>query len=229
MKIRRNKINRGLVLGAVLLIGLICFIVISEVRFSSEKPLIADRVQNYIKELAELSVSDDGTAVGHKLTEEQKSGRMKKFDALAEKYWLGNVKESDITGTSLEKAREQYEQEWLNGIMHEVYTSADVPQNEVKVTSDGPDRAKAEVSLAGIVMEFTGLKEGSDHTPFLHSGRYVWDEPEEGDYLTDSFRGVYNGDMEFELERSGGEWNIISVKSYVWTSSLIKKGEQTNE
>lgn len=228
MKIRRNKINRGLVLGAVLLLGLTCFIIIKEVSFKSEKPLIADTVQEYIEKLAALSVAEDGAVPGHKLTEAQKKARLGLFDALTDEYWLGNVSERDISGEPLEKTRQDYIDCWLSGVIGVEYTDIDVPQSEIEVTSDGPDRAKAELRISGIVAEYNGIDNGNIYSPFLHSGTYIYYELDEGEYFTEKYRAVYDGDIEFELERSGGKWRIISVSSYIWTSSVIKKGEQTD-
>ena len=64
-----KKVNRGLLLGATLLIVLVVVIVVGEVRFKQEEPLIKERCEAYLADLCKLQCGVGGE-IGKPLTAE---------------------------------------------------------------------------------------------------------------------------------------------------------------
>ena len=93
--------NRGLLLGAVLLLVLIVLAVVQTVSFRMQKPVIRDAVRSYVNDLLSVTyVVGDEVTPGAELTEAQKQARRDAFEIFAGKYWQ-EVSAKEISSGSI--------------------------------------------------------------------------------------------------------------------------------
>lgn len=96
-----KKVNRGLLLGAVLLVVLIVVAVVQTVSFRRQKPAIRQEVKSYVNDLLSVTyVVGEEITPGTELTDAQKQARREKFEAFAEKHWQ-EVSEKEISSGSI--------------------------------------------------------------------------------------------------------------------------------
>ena len=82
-----KKANRGLLLGGVLLLGLVCFVMIKEVQFRVEAPQICDRARETVEAMLNLNVSGETATIGQVRTVESRTREMERAEEMLSEYW----------------------------------------------------------------------------------------------------------------------------------------------
>ncbi len=192
MKLFWKKVNRGLLLGAVLLVALVVLIVVQSVSFRRAKPVIRQEVKDYAGDLLEVMYAvGDRVEPGSELTAEQKQARRERFEAFVREYWQ-EVPEKEIrngglistalsgTGSSgLSSLRTEFENT-LSGKQYPVEKlNLQLPNSNISIRVNGPGYALVNVSFS-----FSTVS---------------------GDYET-----LRSGELQLELKRVKGSWKVIS-------------------
>ena len=218
-----KKVNRGLLLGAALLIFLIGFIVAKEVQFRKERSLIEARAQSYLSEICDLQCGVSGS-LGKELSESAKKTQREKFDRLLQEHWYGNLPDDEYDGMGVAQIRENYES-YLAEKTEVLFSKAELhlQEGDIRVYKDGPDRAVVGLS-ADVKTEYVG-----DGNAFFYGfSNYVDYEDDtlpEKEGAAKLYSGVYVLNMTIEMQRVSGEWKIVGVSGYGYESTSSEKGE----
>ena len=224
-----KKVNRGLLLGALLLTLLVVVIVVGEVRFKQETPLIKERGLAYLIDLATLQCDPKGE-LGQPLSASEVARQKEKMNQLLKTHWYGNLSESEYSGTGVSGVRQAYD-EYLGNKLTVLFSTAEVHllEDQVSVKKDGPNRAIMQLS-AEIKTEYIGDGSGfffGGYNPGYGYYNETWTD-EEGNALIDNteYSGIYYVHLSFELERVGGEWKIVAFSGGGYETGRYAKGEQ---
>lgn len=220
-----KKVNRGLLLGAALLVFLVGFIVVKEVRFRKETPLIKERVETYLADLCSLQCGVSGE-LGKTLSTEAQDLQKDKLDRVLAEHWYGNLPDDEYDGIGVSNLRANYES-YLSDRVNVLFTKAEMhlQEDNLRVYKDGPDRAVVGLS-ADIKTEYAG---DGDEFFFGTSNHAVYEDEyysqEAPDLSGKAYSGVFTINMTFELERVGGAWKIVAFNGYGYESTSSEKGE----
>ena len=214
-----KKVNRGLILGAALLIFLIGFIVVKEVSFEKETPLIKENVESYLSDLFKLQCNVDGE-LEKELSTESKEAQKTKFNQLLKDYWYGNLPTDEYNGYGVSETRQYYD-EYLEGIVTVLFSSAEVrfSESETSVRKDGPDRAIVTIS-ADVRTTYRGDGSQLFYGSNVYQGYYYG-------YDAQTYTGILHLEgMRFEMQRVNREWKIVGfIPGYAYESERVEKGE----
>lgn len=225
MKLRLKKINRGLVLAAVLLIGLVIFIIVDNHNFKSEKPDIERTITDYVSELSALNITPEKyQASGKKYSSEDADKRISEFTEFADKYWI-TVDENpnsmvwytyknEFRG-SMERILEDAEGSYITDCSAEV--------NDCKINKDGPNAALVQCTVRFI---FTGTQSCA----FIGAGggdwSYSW-SPEE-QHSDNMMKCSVEQDCTIMMQRTSDGWKIGGVEWYDMSFSETPAADAEN-
>jgi len=83
-----KKINRGIVLGIILFIIMTIYIIIGNIRFQKEKPLIEETIRNYISDFDHLNITPEEYRSSDKnLCREFEADYSERLSSVADRYW----------------------------------------------------------------------------------------------------------------------------------------------
>lgn len=202
-----KKMNRGLLLGGVLLLLLIGFIVLKEVQFRAEVPGIRQTVRDAMEALLELNLSEEETALGQVRTEAVRARQTERMEAVLSQYWDADAEtEYYINVGTLRASFEEYLKEPLCVSFQEMDLS--VSDREIEVRQNGTDYAVVSVEINSFSARYTG--DGDS----IFYGEYYSDREPIGIALG-QYIGTYNGYAEMELHRKDGEWRVCGMSLYL--------------
>ena len=140
---KTKKLNRGLLLGGVLLVGLAGFVVFDRVSFKSSKGDVEAAVKTYLNDVAAASVSS---------SEQGKDAYKKAIDDNwgYNKFFDDNFMMSYVTASDYRSVLDGFTDEELN---EGNITECTIDLKEIKVSKAGPNLALADVKY---VMSFKG-------------------------------------------------------------------------
>lgn len=208
-----KHMNRGIVLGVVLLIGLVVFIWQDEASFQKETPSIEHTITSYLDAMCKINTFDENfQKIGATMTKAQQTDKLQEMTKMVDQYWAeSNTKTSFSKSELLKQLEEMVTKNSKGNGYIQKFTIKQNGTPTVKKT--GPGSASAEVSY-DIVVEYAG-------SPLYLLGEHV-------DVVT-NFAGMGNGDSSkpateakrkrytinvhdnTELERIGGTWKIVSI------------------
>ena len=206
-----KKINRGLLLGGALLLALTVFVVVKNVQFKKEAPVIASRAREAVVSLLELNLAPRDAALSVPLSEasvrEQKAG----LEAHLKEYW--EVTEGNyVTANDVRLSFD----ELLSADVETLFYSVDVeiPDSAMQVRSSGPDYAIVSFEMNRVSAVFKGSGER------LFTGEYY----AESSTLRDdsAWRGAYRGYAEMEMHRVDGIWRVCGISIYLNLSGSVQ-------
>ena len=102
-----KKVNRGLILGVLLLAFLAGFIVLKEVQFRKETPLIRERAEAYLADLCAMQCGVSGE-LGKTLSKDVQEAQKAKLDRVLSEHWYGNLPEDEYKGMGVSEIRANY-------------------------------------------------------------------------------------------------------------------------
>lgn len=193
-----KKINRGLVLGAVLIVGVTSYVIYDTSQFSGSKPEIEQLSIEYLGELGSVNVLEGDE---FKTTSENIINKYWDFDS---NYNNDYSSDKNYMFTSINETLESEE-------LGKVY-SFDVSVSDISVSKYGPHGAVATVNYR-IRTQFSGERTvlSSDGMIWLESG---WDNNNEEERNTKYEQGINFEDVKIYFNLSNGEWKIVCVESY---------------
>ena len=213
-----KRVNRGLLLGGVLLLVLISFIVIKEIQFRAEASQICDSAKAAVEAMLSLNVSKEQTEIGQVRTDEIQGKERLRAEAMLSQYWDADA-DTDcyITVGSIRESYENYLAApvcvWVSEI------EAEFSDREIEIRGNGPDYAIVTLELDNLAARYLGDGEA------LYFGEYygseVEDEASVGEYL-----GSYYGYVEMEMHRKDGQWRVCGMNaSFYMTNKTPAKTE----
>lgn len=132
MKRFGKRMNRGLLLAALIVVGLVIYTKVDEIQFTSAKPVIEQLVSEYLEEVKHANMSPTGEKLEH-------------ADLLLDRYW----KSMDNGYFRYERTTKQDQRQFIERLKEEtggVYTeleSYDYAVRGLQVVKNGPGCAKA--------------------------------------------------------------------------------------
>ena len=247
MKSFWKKQNRGLLLGAVLLVVLIGFIVFKEVQFGREVPEIQESAKDFVEELLELNLSQEGEKLGERPTEEMRDAKTAALDALIRDYMvIEDLEHASYDLVSASRMRDNYE-EMLENPTSSLFRKLeiDIPENRIQVTSGGSDYAQVtlffedasvEACGGGVWQMFSGSAVDDSYGIKVEIGAEVEDViqklPEgEMTYVSPWFAYTFAGNVTLQMKRVDGEWRVTGASCYLWEMSMreIRETEETGD
>ncbi|MBO6140493.1 MAG: hypothetical protein J6O40_01755 [Ruminococcus sp.] len=206
---KTRKLNRGLALGAVLLVGLAGFVTFDHFNFKGNKADIESAVKTYIEDSAKASISADGdcTEAWKKVIEDNWG-----YNKFYSENFLFNYTTAQIIQNDIDNLKNDFDMGHL--------TDCSVKFGEIKVSKSGPNLAQASVEYT---ISFKGRGEAYLLTmngltnAVTDSSNY--DFGEEGDKEEGMFSDLeYEGRIEYDdssvfyLEFESGEWKIVGAE-----------------
>lgn len=220
MKIR--KLNRGLLLGAVLIAGTVSYVVYDNIQFGKNKEDIQKAVESYFEGFEEVNVSSkDSIAENCENLINDKWA----YDKSAEDNYYSTKKE-------IINSLDNYTEE---NIATGYITEYDSSPKNLKVKKSGPNGAVVTLSL-NTYSEFYGAPyaitpEGFnqiDNNNYENTNDYYMCNPD------DSIK--YKSTVNYEnisvyLKKSDGDWKITAVENYYRNenTSILDEGKNSSE
>lgn len=184
-----KRVNRGLVLAAVILVGLVIFIQIDQYQFKSSKPEIEQMTREYLERVRENNQLEP-------------KARMEQTRLLLTEYWKdsGNV----MNGVS-KRNMESYLDYVQNGEFEQLDDYAD-RINDIEISKSGPRAASVSVSYE-VTLE--GSSQVSSYSIYgLEAGWY--EAGEAGDGTASESRRY---DLALQMTQESDGWKITSISS----------------
>ena len=216
---KTKKLNRGLVLGAALLVGLAGYVTFDYFNFKSNKDDIKSAVESYLDEAAKASITQDGDC--REALEKVISDNWGYNEFYDKSYVMSYTTGDDITSS-------------LGGITDDEFkeghvTDYTVSVSDLKVSKAGPNLAEAE---ANISIKIKGVGQAHILTPggitnTIYDSDNFTRQDVKVDYGAKVFDEVeFSGTMNFEdaatfyLEYDKGTWKIVGSSAYVQSFEL---------
>lgn len=211
-----QKVNGGLLLGGVLLLGLIAFLIFKELQFRTEIPQIRDAAREAIEDLLELNCFPEDAIIGKELTKEQQTAQMQRFEHMLSESWDVNRSSTVFyTATDLREAYQAFLSNPLPITIEEL--SLSLSDNDIYVSQNGADFAKASITVEAMSAVFYG-----DGNALFYGDQILADSPSEKDAAI-PHRGNYCGYFELELHRgNNGAWTAVGIIGYISLENEIQ-------
>ena len=214
-----KKLNRGLLLGAVLIIGTTCYVVYDNSKFNNSKPEIRETVENYFKNLSAVNTS----------------GKDEIYDKAADyvnSSWTYEKSSDDnfyvTKDMLLNDIRSSKEDNSATGYI----TEYDVSVSNPTINKNGPNGAVVSLSV-DTYSEFCGSPAALLMDGFIQVDNGNYDE---SDYLCDpdeskKYESTINYDTVYVyLKQVDGEWKITSIENYGYDENTqMIRGEDDYE
>lgn len=221
MKNFLKRANRGLILGAIVLVGFVAFVIADTAAFKKNKPQIETAVTDYLDALSECAV-----------TSPSKEEFQKKTDKLMADYWCSGSSDSandyyywNITTYRDEletAAKEIYSEKGKN----DKVTKWNAKPYGFSITKAGAGYARVTFTC-DITAEFQG-------NPYLVTPCEIWKisdflyrESETEENVPSRFS--LEIDYEFNMKQTDGKWKVCSAESWGWCEPTITVLDETAE
>ncbi len=220
MKNFLKRANRGLILGAIVLVGFVAFVIADTAAFKKNKPQIETAVTDYLDALSECAV-----------TSPSKEEFQKKADRLMADYWCsGSGSASDYYYWNITTYRDE-----LETAAKEIYSEKGKNNKVTKwnakpyafsITKAGAGYARITFTC-DITAEFLG-------DPYLVTPCEIWKisdflyrESETEENVPSRFS--LEIDYEFNMKQTDGKWKVCSAESWGWSEPTITVLDETAE
>ena len=218
-----KKVNRGLLLGAVLVVGMIVFIAVGEARFRREQPAIRDLMREYLGATVELNRVEGALAPDGLLTAEQKTAQTDAFRELLRTYWDASERDVEARYATTSDLSGGFEA-FLNAPRNRLRDwRLNIPDSQITIRANGPDRALAEVYVANL----TVVSEGAYPKNLFLSCANTEAGTEAEKPGEEASGGLYDvtvrGNFSFDLKRVNGEWKIVGIFSNAYVTNVTEK------
>lgn len=219
MKNFLKRANRGLILGAIVLVGFVVFVIADTAAFKKNKPQIEAAVTDYLDALSECAV-----------TSPSREEFQKKADKLIADHWCSgnNGGSDDYYGLNISDFRSQ-----LENTAEEIYSGKNENERVTKwsakpysfsITKAGAGYAKVAFSC-DIVAEFQGNPYLVTPCELWEISDYLYSENELADSVPSKFSMEI--DYEFNMKETDGTWKVCSAESWGWCEPTITVLDET--
>ncbi len=232
MKKHLRKLNRGLLLGALLLVGFVVFVIVKEAQFQNSVPEIKELSKSYAEALLRLNEMPNG-ALDEEffLTSAAAEQKTAELEHILQTYWNAGTKQKTNI-LSYNDLRERCLARFNSEQYSEVYeVDCSILEKDISVKNDGPNRAKVTLYTDGLFVTFGG----TEIACLLIDT--VWTQAELEEMFKDynplenegnvRKKANFTARIELELELVKGEWKIISCYGTYWsnTSAIVVEKE----
>lgn len=243
MRYFRKRVNRGVVLGVLLLISVILFTVISDATFKNvERDRIKAMTEDYISDYTALFADHLGKPLGTVTTAEEMEHMTSDFTEFSGKYFVyrNNALGAglDRNAKNMEEIKSAYSDNLISYVGNCQVLSAsispEIGRNGIEVKKAGPKNATVTVSLTG------NIKLSGDMMGVYFPGMYVFAKPI-GEYMIDENGNLISvtpptpddavhdcscmGSASLFLEKIDGEWKIVYV-NYAYLNVDVAESER---
>ena len=203
-----RKINRGIVLGVILLIGLVIFLVIDDQNFQRQQPEIQRMVEQYLQDVSVISIFPEqyqkiGEEVPVQVVEEKK----KEVGDVLNRYWVrqtGTVNYQNWESISLEWNSMIDQNSKGNGYISDW---SGLPMGSVKITKTGPGAAKA-VFPYSIVVEVHGIADSNTLTGCLYTNQGISPDQASEEEKQKVQKYSVSGEFQVDMIQMNGSWKF---------------------
>lgn len=227
MKKFLRKVNRGLVLGGVLIIGTTIYIIADLKNFEKEKPAVEQRVTEYAQAVAKFNITPEkyreynitiGTDDSQKISADWK--------AIMDEYWIDlKASTNDIfyyydDKSYLEECVNYYIEDKQRGYV----TDISIDLTDCKVKKDGPNAAVMSC-IANIY--YVGLENSGIFTPGGYNNHYTYfdsDSPIEPKLMQTTF----SEEITFFIEKKSDDWKITKSETYGKMDVNVSKVQESD-
>ena len=223
MKYRLKKINRGLVLAAVLLVGLVIYIVVDTHNFKSEKPQIEQTVMNFVQALGEQNITpEEYREKGKRYSEEDAKKRTDDFARFLDEYWISAESDGNGYNWAVYKSDLKNDMKEIIDDTNGYITDFNAEIRDCKISKDGPNAALADCTVKIV---FVGLPDFAVIGAGGIDYNYIGQELESDEKLV---KVSIEQSCSFGLERTSDGWKITKNEWYDMNSSrTIVDDEET--
>lgn len=216
LKKNLKKINRGIVLAVILIIGVAIYVIIDNYKFNSEKSEVKDVVTGFISEMGKPSVLSEEYRGEKNIPDEVSEQMTKEWNAVLDKYWVSKEQNNSYSynedKTSMRSSFGSITDSLADGYTTEY--SAEI--KSCKIKKNGPNCAVAEVELEITVSA----------TPFAYAVTPAWFESMEwvADEEVDEsavFQYELGGEFFLYLKRTDDGWKIYESDGDINSASVI--------
>ena len=209
MKKFLKRVNRGLLLGGIVLVGFVVFVITDTMSFKKNKPVIEDAVRSYVEQLG-------NTAVTKGITKDEIK---KNIDSLINNCWTFSEKEiGGMNQSEYKNSLELVTEDQDEGAYISKWTAS---ISDVSISKAGPGYAIAQFDCQ-IVAEFVGnayFVTPGDISPMEIYDNYGEGIPEELSQI--SLDGTY----QLTMVQENGKWRVAGTESYGWHSCNITSAD----
>lgn len=204
-----RRVNRGLLLGGIVLAGFVVFVITDTISFKKNKPVIEDEIKSYVSMLEDVGVNKGSDQTSYK----------EGIDSLINKYWTFSDEKSDLFYYSLNQNEFKNILELnMNDSDPNAYVSKWTAKvNNIDISKAGPGYAMVSFDCQ-IVAEFSGNACIVNPCDAMTVNNYVY----YGEKVpTGLSRISIDGYYKMLMTQKDGKWKICMAESYGWNSSEI--------
>lgn len=227
MKKFLRKVNRGLVLGGVLIIGTTIYIIADLKNFEKEKPAVEQRVTEYTQAVAKFNITPDkyreynitlGTEDSQKIAAD--------WQAIIDEYWIDKkILENDIfyaydDKSYLEKSVNYYIENKQRGYV----TDISIDLTDCKIKKDGPNAA---VMTCVANIYYVGLENSGIFTPGGYNNHYTYFD-NESPIEPKLMQTTFSEEITFFLEKKADDWKITKSETYGQMDVNVSKVQESD-
>lgn len=204
-----RRVNRGLLLGGIVLAGFVVFVITDTISFKKNKPVIEDEIKSYVSMLEDVGVNKGSDQTSYK----------EGIDSLINNYWTFSDEKSDLFYYSLNQNefKNILELNMNDSDLNAYVSKWTAKVNNIDISKAGPGYALVEFDCQ-IVAEFSGnacLVSPCDAMTIENYVYYGENVP------TGLSRISIDGTYKATMTQKDGKWKICLVESYGWNSSEI--------
>jgi len=208
-----KRVNRGIVLGVVLLIGLAVFIWQDEVGFQKETTAIEHTATSYMEAMGKVNTFDtDFQKIGATMTTAQQTDKLQEITKIIDQYWAESDSQNGMSKSSVLVDLKDMVTQNSKGKGYIQKFSAKL-EGTPTVKKTGPSSASATTSYT-VVLEYAGSPRAflggysESMSNFSGGGK----EPStDTTAIATRKRLTINIQTNYELERIGGTWKIVTT------------------
>ncbi|MCI8776806.1 MAG: hypothetical protein HFK00_05375 [Oscillospiraceae bacterium] len=222
MKRFLKKVNRGLVLAGLILIGFVIYIIFDMNSFKKNKPQIAQTLKEYISEIEDVAVTPENLQnIDFKISASDKNEREIAVNELMSKYWtyekgqqrmFYGMTRDDYKSMIMSQFNDDNHENNGNGYI----TKWSAHTENVNISKAGPGYATVSLNCQ-IVAEFAG-------NPFFINPGYIMPVLDFSDnavvFSEHLSKITYNGSYVFIMKKVGDKWKIAYTDWNGWNSNV---------
>ncbi len=230
MKKKLKKMNRGLILGAILIIIVVIYVIVDYARFSSEKTIIKSNLEEYLEKFVNASIMED-------LNYSKESDNYKNLSNIINTYWCDKkitnqnwnftyprmLQELNNRFSTSSTSKDNEYMDWSNGYIFE--TSYNIKNMTIKKA--GPNLAKV---TGTIIYDISSSDIGSFIFPFsdgyIDYYDYNYDGKQQSISKDKYIASKVENQFEVYMYREDGNWKIAESNGFAHSQNSVLKDRE---
>lgn len=220
-----HRVNRGIVLAVVLLLGLTGYLIYDNVRFASEKVAIGDMVTEFAKAAGDLNILPAGERIpGEQPSEAAVKKKLQESEVVLNKYlsdWIDY-------GSAREIATRSIKEIFLTNADRRAYVTDCVYniKSVKKIKKNGPSHAIADINVnvelktIGKPMYFSLGGSQDTMNDGYYGGKPMQNEEDKDKIDTKTYTYTWGFTLyDAQLVKVGGQWRIARLSGWGYSNS----------